>query len=82
VFVVTMAEPMIIAETRRLSAALARASIPLAAVIINRADAGPARAMRSKFPANQVIHAPDAGGEVLGPSALRVFLAQWEFVGE
>jgi arsenite/tail-anchored protein-transporting ATPase len=82
VFVATRAEPMIVAETVRLFAALRSARIPVAAVIFNQADEGRAHAMRSNFPSTKIIHAPDAGGEVLGSSALRAFLAQWELIGE
>jgi arsenite/tail-anchored protein-transporting ATPase len=82
VFVVTQAEPMIVAETQRLAAALGTAHIPIAAVIVNRADPQRARALRPSFSPNDVIAAPDDGEEVLGRSALRAFLAKWEYVGE
>jgi arsenite-transporting ATPase len=82
VFVVTQPAAMIVAETKRLCAALGRANVPVAAVIVNQADAGRARAIRSIFPATRLILAPDAGAEVLGSPALRDFLAKWEFIGE
>jgi arsenite/tail-anchored protein-transporting ATPase len=82
VFVVTHAEPLVIAETVRLCTRLRDAQIPIAAVIVNQADAGRAHAMRTNFPSAELICAPDAGGEVLGPPALRAFLAQWEYIGE
>ena len=82
VFVVTQPGPLIVAETKRLCATLSRANIPVAAVIVNQADAGRARALRSAFPATRLIRAPDAGIEVLGPPALRDFLGKWEFIGE
>ncbi len=81
VFVVTLAEPMVLAETRRLCTALAQLQIPIAAVVCNRADAGSARALRSDFPAQPVIRAPDHG-ELVGADALRGFLRQWEMIGE
>jgi anion-transporting ArsA/GET3 family ATPase len=81
VFVVTLTEPLVQAETRRLYAALAELHIPIAAVVCNRADAGPARALRSDFPAQPVIRAP-AVGEVTGADALQRFLRQWEMIGE
>ena len=82
VFVVTRAEPMVIAETLRLCATLDAAQIPRAAVIVNQADTGRARATCAELASTECISAPDAGGEVLGTSALRSFLAQWEYVGE
>jgi arsenite-transporting ATPase len=82
VFVVTLAEPMVIAETQRLCAALQRAQIPIAGIILNRADASRAHELRSVFPHHQLIRAPDAGDEVVGPLALRSFLSRWEIIGE
>lgn len=82
VYVVTQPEPMILAETRRLCAALANANVPVAAVIVNRADAHEPLAARSNFSAHHVIYAPDAGGEIMGTAALRGFLAQWEYADE
>jgi arsenite-transporting ATPase len=81
VFVVSLAEPMVTAETRRLCAALERAHIPVAAIVLNRADAGSARELRAAHAPLPIIHAPDAGAEVIGAPALRDFLAQWEKLG-
>lgn len=79
VFVVTMDEPMVSAETVRLSAALARAGVPVAATILNRSTS-------SNAPDGLVglrrIRAPDLRREVIGPAALRSFLAQWSTTGE
>jgi arsenite-transporting ATPase len=82
VYVVTLAEPLVIAETQRLCAALERAQIPIAAIVLNRTDEGRAHAMRSEFSPNQVMLAPDAGGEVIGSPALHAFLMQWVQVGD
>jgi anion-transporting ArsA/GET3 family ATPase len=76
VFVVTLDEPMVNAETARLSAALETAGVPVAAKILNRAgDDDDERSMTSQ------IRAPDFRREVVGPAALRSFLAQWEIHG-
>jgi TRC40/GET3/ArsA family transport-energizing ATPase len=78
VYVVTLDEPLVTAETQRLHAALQRADVPIAAIIVNRYAGG----MRSTFSSDPVIHAPDTGREVVGPPALRSFLTQWEIDGE
>lgn len=75
VFVVTLAEAMVKAETARLSSSLTQANVPVAATILNRADDG----MRD---AREAIRAPNLEQEVVGPSALRHFIAQWELSGE
>jgi arsenite-transporting ATPase len=72
VFVVTLPEPMVRAETDRLSAALKTAGVPVAATILNRADAGTGSS------STRWIRAPEIATEVVGPTALRSFLAQWE----
>jgi arsenite/tail-anchored protein-transporting ATPase len=82
VYVVTLDEPLVTAETQRLRAALQQAEVPIAAIILNRAEIGRAHAVRSDFSPNPVISAPDAGSEVVGPAALRSFLTQWEIDGE
>jgi arsenite-transporting ATPase len=82
VFLVTLAEAMVTAETQRLQGALLRAHIPIAGIILNRADLGRARALRSVFAAELLIRAPDAGDEVCGPPALRTFLSRWEIIGD
>ena len=76
VFVVTLDEPMVTAETARLTAALGTAGVPVAATILNRAgDDDDERGMTSQ------IRAPDFHREVVGPAALRSFLEQWEIHG-
>ena len=80
VYVVALAEPMVAAETSRLCRALEHAQIPIAAIIVNRADAGEAQAMRSVFSPYQIVRAPDAGSEVIGTAALRTFLSAWTLV--
>jgi arsenite-transporting ATPase len=81
VFVVTLAEPMVTAETQRLCNALDQAHIPVAAIILNRADEGHARALRDVCARRPIIRAPDAGGEISGATALRNFLTHWEKLG-
>jgi arsenite-transporting ATPase len=82
VYVVTLAEPMVTAETQRLCDALDRAHIPIAAIILNRADAGRTHTLPSTFRAHPVLRVPDVGEEIVGVTALRNFLDQWEIVGE
>lgn len=81
VFVVTLAEAMVIAETARLSSSLGRAGVPEAALIVNRADEG-LRDVPSGLKAGRWIRAPEATAEIVGPAALRQFIAQWEIHGE
>ena len=81
VYVVALAEPMVIAETQRLCAALNHAHIPIAAIILNRAEAGHSRELRDVFAPHRIIRAPDAGMEVTGVGALHDFLSQWERIG-
>lgn len=77
VYVVTLDEPLVNAETARLSSALESAGMPVAATILNRADDG------LRFTANERwIRAPDLHHEVVGTTALRSFLAQWETHGD
>jgi arsenite-transporting ATPase len=79
VFVVTLNEPMVSAETARLSAALAHAGVPIAATILNRsADRGEPTGTGSR----RWMRAPDWRREVIGLDALRSFLAQWSIHGE
>lgn len=81
VFLVTLAEPMVMAETARLISNLEHAEVPVAATILNRADDGlGAQAITRSSPRS--IRAPDQHREVVGPSALRSFIAQWELYGE
>lgn len=74
VFVVTLDEPMVRAETERLREALRSADIPEAAVLVNRAHA------QSSFAASRVVRAPDCGQAPVGAAALRAFLDAWELV--
>jgi arsenite-transporting ATPase len=79
VFVVTLDSPMVSAETARLSAALERAGVPIAATILNRsADGGAPPGISG----HRWIRAPDLGREAIGQAALRSFLAQWSINGE
>jgi arsenite-transporting ATPase len=74
VFVVTLNEPLVSAETRRLSQALTSAGIPIAATIVNRSQRGENVAMADK----RWIMAPDQHREIVGPADLRNFLAHWD----
>ncbi len=74
VFVVTLDEPMVLAETERLRAALRAATIPEAGVIVNRA-----RAARPVSAAH-VLHAPGLARPPAGAAALRSFFDAWELV--
>ncbi|HEX6558055.1 MAG TPA: ArsA family ATPase, partial [Longimicrobiales bacterium] len=79
VFLVTLAEPMVRAETARLSSALQRAGLPVAALILNRADDGERIARGTHV---QRIRAPMLRAEAVGPAALRSFVEQWSLIGE
>jgi anion-transporting ArsA/GET3 family ATPase len=81
VYVVTLAQPVVTAETQRLCAALEHAGIPVAAVIVNRANEDDTHAVRQAFGPNAIIRAPDNGAEIIGPTALRTFLTRWETLG-
>ena len=81
VYVVTLAQPMVTAETQRLCAALEHASISVAAVIVNRANDDDMHAVRQAFGSSAIIRAPDNGAEIIGPTALRTFLTRWETLG-
>ena len=81
VYVVTLAQPMVIAETQRLLTALDHASIPVAAVIVNRGNEDDAHKTGKAFDARAIIRAPDAGAEIIGSTALRTFLTRWEKLG-
>lgn len=72
VFVVTLDEPMVRAETERLRARLRSAGVPEAAVIVNRA------APDAAFPAPHVLRVPDWREPPVGDDALRAFFQQWE----
>ncbi|MGH7445051.1 MAG: ArsA family ATPase, partial [Longimicrobiales bacterium] len=72
VFVVTLDEPMVRAETERLRAALRAAAIPEAAVIMNRATAA------SSCAAARIVRAPDCAVPPQGAAALRTFFDAWE----
>jgi arsenite/tail-anchored protein-transporting ATPase len=76
VFVVTLPEPMVRAETDRLIATLREGDVPVAAVIVNRHSTssgagGP--------PGPPVIFAPDVPAPV-GADALRDFIVRWRIV--
>ncbi|HEX9106352.1 MAG TPA: ArsA family ATPase [Longimicrobiales bacterium] len=84
-FVVTLDEPVVLAETERLLGHLAGAHVPLAGVILNRAEAGPLRGMgaqRSRVAAAgapaPLVLSPSLPAPPVGPDALRAFLGSWE----
>jgi arsenite-transporting ATPase len=81
VYVVTLAQPMVIAETQRLHAALDKASIPVAAIIVNRANESDAPAVHDVAGGHALIFAPDSGAEIIGPTALRTFVSRWAKLG-
>ncbi len=81
VFVVTLAETMVTAETQRLCAALDRAHIPIAAIILNHAEEERERELRNLFAARPVFRVPDVGAEISGAVELRSFLKHWEKLG-
>ena len=74
VFVVTLAQPMVEAETARLSSTLLQAGVPVTATILNRADDG------ERGAGDTWILAPDPGHEIVGPAMLRSFVAQWRLI--
>ena len=87
-FVVTLDEPVVAAETDRLLGALVAAHVPLAGVILNRAEAGPPhgaggpgspRATTVAAPPAPLLLAPCLPAPPIGPDALRGFLRRWEF---
>lgn len=77
VLVVLLDEAMVRAESRRLTAALERAGVPVTAEILNRSPNGASQEARSRH-----IRAPLQATEIVGPAALRSFLSKWEFHGE
>ena len=80
VVLVTTDEPVVWSETERLHRALVDANIPVAALIVNRAEAGPLRGHLLMQTMTRVIRAPRVATPLTGPAALRAFLARWEVV--
>jgi arsenite/tail-anchored protein-transporting ATPase len=76
VFVVTLPEPMVRAETDRLSAALREGDVPVAAVIVNRHSTSSGT---GSPPGSPVIFAPAVPAPV-GADALRDFIVRWRIV--
>lgn len=76
VFIVTLAEPVVQAETTRLAAALDEAGITIAATILNRAED------TSGYPhaAGITIRAPLLDAPPVGSDALRRFAGRWKIV--
>lgn len=78
VVLVTLDEPVVWAETLRLHAALERAKIPVAALVINRADGGPSRGYPPVVSSVRVIRAPNLDIPPIGADALRSYSRRWE----
>jgi arsenite-transporting ATPase len=74
VFVVTLEEPMVHAETERLRAALRAAAVTEAGVIVNRARGAPQTA------ATRLLRAPELEQPPVGVAALHSFFERWELV--
>jgi anion-transporting ArsA/GET3 family ATPase len=78
VVLVTLDEPVVWAETLRLHAALERAKIPVAALVINRADADPFRGYPPVVSTVRVIRAPNLETPPIGADALRAYSRRWK----
>jgi arsenite/tail-anchored protein-transporting ATPase len=76
VFIVTLSEPLVRAETARLMGALSDGDIAVAAVIVNRQSANSADGGRYEPP---VILAPAVAAPV-GDHALREFIEAWRII--
>jgi arsenite-transporting ATPase len=77
VFVVTLEEPVVGAQTDRLTAALRAADVPVIGHIVNRARRSSVAGMRA--PAGVLtLRAPDLPSPPTGVQELERFLAQWE----
>ena len=75
---VALDEPVVWAETARLHAALDRAKIPVAALVVNRTDDGPFRGHPPVGSTVRVIRAPTLETSPIGADALRDFVRRWE----
>ena len=75
---VALDEPVVWAETARLHAALDRAKIPVAALVVNRADAGAFHGHPPVGSMVRVIRAPTLETSPIGADALRDFVRRWE----
>jgi arsenite/tail-anchored protein-transporting ATPase len=73
VFLVTLDEPMVVAETERLGDRLREAGVAIAATIVNRAAGSPATGGRT-------FAAPHTDPPPAGTSALRSFAGTWKIV--
>ncbi len=79
-FVVTLPEPMVLAETERLYGALAKAGIPLGGVILNRAGRrGPPARIGEDHPWSgaPVLVAPERPAPIVGVESAREFFLEW-----
>ena len=75
---VALDEPVVWAETARLHTALDRAKIPVAALVVNRTDAGPFHGHPPVGSTARVIRAPNLETSPIGADALRDFVRRWE----
>lgn len=79
VILVALDETVVWQETRRLHESLIIANIPVAALVLNRADAGPARGLPLLNPQPRIIRAPYHPAPA-GRERLLEFVAGWEFL--
>ena len=79
-FVVTLDEPVVLAETGRLRAALEATGIAIAGLIVNRARALDPERLGELALGAPLFAAPEAPAPPAGLAALRAFHASWERV--
>jgi arsenite/tail-anchored protein-transporting ATPase len=79
-FVVTLAEPLVVAETGRLLGELDDARIGVSALIVNRADRAIAERAISEDATAIVLAAPAAVPPPVGEERLAAFLDEWQWV--
>jgi len=77
---VSLPEPMVMAETWRLQAALENATIPPSAILFNRTDAGPNVPRSQAREGLHTLRAPDVIGGITGPEGLLRFVNSWELL--
>lgn len=83
VFIVTLDQPVVMAETARLAGALRDAGVPVSAVIRNRAQGTPADDVTARGLLRSgaaMIIAPEQRSGPVGPAALREFSRAWNIV--
>lgn len=75
--VVTLPDPLVDAESRRLVARLRQSDAPVAALLRNRTGPGAEGSLPDPPEGVPVLEAPEASPEPVGPDALTAFLARW-----